>query len=63
MSEIQDVEITELHGKITHDVKKLVEKYRKIFDWDVPDNDEAQADRLILKEIRAVLDSIETGSV
>ena len=33
------------------DVKKLVEKYRKIFDWDVPDIDQAAADRLILSEV------------
>jgi len=28
----------------------MVEKYRKIFDWDVPDIDQAVADKLIVLE-------------
>ena len=37
----------------------LLEKYRAIFDWDVPENDEAVADKLILSAIRQSLDEIE----
>lgn len=41
------------------DVKKLVEKYRAIFDWDVPDIDQGYADKLILVEISKALDDIK----
>jgi len=37
----------------------MVEKYRKIFDWDVPDIDQAAADRLILSEVRKALGELE----
>jgi hypothetical protein len=56
------IEETELEGhrdQIIADVKKLVEKYRAIFDWDVPDIDQAVADRLILNEVRQALNEIE----
>ena len=45
--------------KIGADVKKLVEKYRAIFDWDVPDIDQGVADKLIVTELRKALDEIE----
>ncbi len=39
MAIIEQLEL-EAHGsQIIADVKKLVEKYRAIFDWDVPDID------------------------
>ena len=41
------------------DVHKLVEKYRSIFEWDVPDIDQALSDRLILKEIGQSLKEID----
>jgi hypothetical protein len=37
----------------------MVEKYRKIFDWDVPDIDQAAADRLIVSEVRKALGELE----
>ena len=45
--------------EITADLNKLVEKYRKIFDWDVPDIDQAVADKLIVLEVRKALDGLE----
>ena len=46
-------------AEIVADVGKMVEKYRKIFDWDVPDIDQAAADRLILSEVRKALGELE----
>jgi len=46
-------------SQIISDVKKLVEKYRAIFDWDVPDIDRVAADKLILTEVRRALDELE----
>jgi hypothetical protein len=60
--EVAKIEEKELEGhrnQIIADVKKLVEKYRAIFDWDVPDIDQTAADKLILTELRRVLDELE----
>ncbi len=58
--QIQDIEIAKLHDRIIRDVTHLINKYQKIMDWDVPENDEAEATKVILKEIRAALDKIES---
>jgi hypothetical protein len=59
MSKIELLELEAHRGQINEDVKKLVEKYRAIFDWDVPDIDQNFADKLILVEIRSALDGVE----
>jgi hypothetical protein len=56
---IEEIELERRRGAIIADVKNLVEKYRAIFDWDVPDIDQNSADRLILTEIRKALDDVE----
>jgi len=56
------IEAQELEGhrdEIIADVKRLVEKYRAVFDWDVPDVDQTVADKLILTEVRKTLDELE----
>ncbi len=60
MAEIEQRELEAHRHQIIADVRKLVEKYRAIFDWDVPDIDQDAADKLILVEIRKSLDAIET---
>ncbi len=59
MANIEQIELEEHRSGIMADVKKLVEKYRKIFDWDVPDIDQDAADRLILNAVRKALDDVE----
>lgn len=59
MEKIEQLELDKRRGKIIADVKSLVEKYRSIFAWDVPDIDEKFADKLILMEVRKALDNIE----
>lgn len=59
MSDIEQIELDHHHRQIVHDVEKLVEKYRRIFDWDVPENDDAEAKTLILQAIREALDSMD----
>ena len=60
MGEIEQVELDRHRGELIADVKSLVEKYRAIFDWDVPDIDQTFADKLILVEVRKALDDIES---
>jgi hypothetical protein len=59
MARIEQKELEAHRDDIVADVKKLVEKYRAIFDWDVPDIEQAAADRLILGEVRNALDELE----
>lgn len=59
MAKIEEKELEGHRDQIIADVKQLVEKYRAIFDWDVPDIDQTVADKLILTEVRKALNEIE----
>ena len=59
MARIEELELEGHRADIIADVRKVVEKYRKIFDWDVPDIDQAAADKLIMSEVRRALDEYE----
>ncbi|HFB64596.1 MAG TPA: hypothetical protein ENJ60_03560 [Aeromonadales bacterium] len=61
MSDMQHIEIERYHDEIIHDMRKLVEKYRKAMDWDIPENNEIEADQLIFDAIQHALDSIKQG--
>lgn len=61
MSKIEQLEMDAHRAQLTSDVKELVEKYRSIFSWDVPEVDEALSDRLILQALRLAIDAIEAG--
>lgn len=59
MGKIERLELDAHRSQIIADVKSLVEKYRAIFDWDVPEIDQNVADRLILAAIRKALTDLE----
>jgi hypothetical protein len=59
MMKMEERELEGHRTQLVADVHKLVEKYRAIFDWDVPDIDQAIADRLILMEVRKTVDELE----
>ena len=58
-ADLEQAELARYRGRLVGDVKKLVDRYRAIFDWDVPDIDQRAADRLILGEIRKAVDELE----
>ena len=60
MKPMEQLEMNAYQKELTTDVRDLVEKYRKIFDWDIPEVDQQAADKLILAAIRKALDSIES---
>jgi len=62
MAGIEQLEMDAHRAQLVVDVRVLVEKYRAIFGWDVPDVDESLSDRLILKALRQALDDIDAGS-
>ena len=59
MAKIEAQELEGHRDEIIADVKQLVEKYRAVFDWDVPDVDQTVADKLILTEVRKAQDELE----
>lgn len=59
MDRIESIELERQRGRIAADVGRLAERYRAIFEWNVPDVDRAAVDRPLLAEIRRALDDIE----
>ncbi len=59
MAKIEEIELDVHRKQIIADMKSLVDKYRAIFGWDIPDIDQKGADKLILTAIRKELDNIE----
>jgi len=59
MSKIEQLEMDAQRAQLTADLKRLLEKYRAIFDWDVPEVDQALSDRLILDAMRQALADID----
>jgi hypothetical protein len=59
LPKLEQVELERYRHRIVEDVKSLIERYRAIFDWDIPDIDQTLADRLILAEIRTSVDEVE----
>lgn len=59
MSKMEQFELNQHREQLNLDVKALVEKYRAIFEWDIPGIDEPASDKLILGAIRQTLDAVE----
>lgn len=62
MKPMEQLELDAYRKELTTDVRDLVEKYRKIFDWDIPEVDQQATDKLILAAIRQALDDIEVSA-
>ena len=60
MIPMEQLEMDAHRGQLARDLAALVEKYRRIFEWDVPEVDEALSDRLIFAALRQSLDHIES---
>jgi hypothetical protein len=56
---IEDIEMEKRRKSLDKDVNKLLDKYLKYMDWDVPDVDEPKARKLILDEISAAVSRLE----
>jgi hypothetical protein len=52
------VELDAYRGNIVTDMRNLFDKYRTIFDWDIPEIDQQAADKLILAAMHSALDDI-----
>ncbi len=56
---MEQIELEHHRHHIQEDVRKLVEKYRAIFDWDVPGVNQARADQMIVAEIHRALGVVD----
>ena len=59
MAIVEQMELVRHRSEIVADVRHLVEKYRAIFDGDVPKKDQHLADSLILAEMHNALVDIQ----
>lgn len=59
MTQIEELEMDAHRAQLNADLRRLVDKYRAIFGWDVPEVDEALSERLIIDSLRRALDDIE----
>jgi hypothetical protein len=59
MARSEQLELDAHREQMDADVGSLVEKYRAIFQWDVPEIDMALSERLIISAIRKSLDAVE----
>ena len=60
MKKIEQLELENHRSEIVADMKHLIEKYRAIFDWDIPEIDQDLADKLILGAMHKALHDIES---
>ena len=58
MTDIQELEIGRYYNELKDDVHDLVDKYLRIADWDIPDNDEEKTVRLIAGAVKKALDDV-----
>lgn len=63
MAQIEALEMDAYRAQLTSDVRGLVDKYRAIFGWDVPEVDLVASDRLIVEALRQALDDIAPNEV
>jgi len=63
MSQMQEIEINRYHDRIVKDMDHLIERYRKIMAWDVPENDPIEADKLIFKALYSALEELKKTSM
>jgi hypothetical protein len=56
---LERLELQAHREQLEADVRRLVEKYLAIAEWDVPEIDEPLASRLIITAVRQALDRVE----
>ncbi|MDD4928292.1 MAG: hypothetical protein PHP85_03315 [Gallionella sp.] len=59
MGKVDPLQLQARHREIVADMRKVFEKYLRIFDLDIPEIDERAADQLIVAQMRKALDDIE----
>ena len=58
MKKMEQIELDSHRSEIIADMRSLFEKYRTIFDWDIPEINRHAADKLILTAMQSALEDI-----
>jgi hypothetical protein len=59
MPHLEQFELEAHREQLETDVRRLIEKYLAIAEWDVPEIDEPLASRLMVAAVRQALDRVE----
>jgi len=59
VKKMQEIEIKKLYPDIVDDLRELIEKYRSIMAWNVPENDPVYADKLIFDALKRAFEEVE----
>ena len=54
----QEQEITKLHDDIVKELRRILEHNEAIFDWDIPENDDQAASKMILDVMQEALETL-----
>ena len=55
---IQEKEIEKMKGEITKEIRLVFKANMKIFDWDIPENDDRKSAELILSVMKEAVDEL-----
>lgn len=55
---IQEKEIEKMKGEITKEIRLVFKANMKIFDWDIPENDDRKSAELILSVMKKAVDEL-----
>lgn len=58
MSSVQEKEIEKMKGEITKEIRLVFKANMKIFDWDIPENDDRKSAKLILSVMKEAVDEL-----
>ncbi|MFZ6692495.1 hypothetical protein ACO0K1_11985 [Undibacterium sp. SXout20W] len=58
MSKIEELELQAYKNNITSDVAALLDKYRAIFTWNIPEVDIHYVEKLVLDEIAKTVEQL-----
>ena len=55
----QEQEIEKMQGEITTELRAVFKSNMKIFDWDIPENDDRKSAELIIGVMQKAMDSLQ----
>jgi hypothetical protein len=55
---VQEKEMEKMKGEITKEIRLVFKANMKIFDWDIPENDDRRSAELILSVMKEAVDEL-----
>ena len=60
MSDLEQIDVARYRAEITHDMAHLVGKYCRILGWEIPEVDDQEAKRVVLKVMQEALSQVSS---